>query len=233
MLLDGYGAYGDFFNQDFSIPRISLLDRGVIYAIAHVRGGLEKGKQWHIEGMLKNKKNTFEDFISCAEYLIEKRYTSSEKLVITGASAGGLLVGAVLNERPDICKAAMLDVPFVDVINTMEDPSLTSVVTEYDEWGNPAVKEDFEYMLSYDPYQNIVKQPYPEIFIRGGFYDPRVNYWEQLKWVSKIRENNTAETKVLLSIGMTGHSGYSGKYDLYREIANTYSFILYNMGIYR
>ncbi|NOR44978.1 MAG: prolyl oligopeptidase family serine peptidase, partial [Candidatus Delongbacteria bacterium] len=233
ILLDGYGAYGDFFNQDFSIPRISLLDRGVIYAIAHVRGGIEKGKQWHIEGMLKNKKNTFKDFISCAEYLIEKRYTSSDKLVITGASAGGLLVGAVLNERPDIFKAAILDVPFVDVINTMADPSLTSVVTEYDEWGNPAVKEDFEYMLSYDPYQNIVKQPYPEILVRAGFYDPRVNFWEQLKWVSKIRENNTAETKVLLSIGMTGHSGYSGKYDLYREIANTYSFILYHMGINR
>ncbi|MBN2789620.1 MAG: S9 family peptidase [Candidatus Delongbacteria bacterium] len=233
MLLDGYGAYGSFFDQDFSIPRISLLDRGVIYAIAHVRGGLEKGKKWHKEGMLKNKKNTFKDFISCAEYLIEKGYTSSEKLVITGASAGGLLVGAVLNERPDICKAAVLDVPFVDLINTMSDPTLTAVVAEYDEWGNPGVKEDFEYMLSYDPYYNIVKQPYPEIFVRAGFYDPRVNYWEQLKWVSKIRENNTAATKVLLNIGMTGHSGYSGKYDLYREIANTYSFILHHMGIDR
>ncbi|MDA3837827.1 MAG: S9 family peptidase [Candidatus Delongbacteria bacterium] len=233
VLMDGYGAYGLFFDQDFSIPMISLLDRGVIYAIAHVRGGLEKGKKWHIEGMLKNKKNTFKDFISCAEYLIEKGYTSSEKLVITGASAGGLLVAAVLNERPDICKAAILDVPFVDLINTMADPSLTSVVTEYDEWGNPAVKEDFEYMLSYDPYYNIVKQSYPEILVRAGFYDPRVNYWEQLKWVSKIRENNTAETKVLLHIGMTGHSGYSGKYDLYREMANTYSFILYHMGIKR
>lgn len=233
MLLEGYGAYGSFFDQDFSISRISLLDRGVIHAIAHVRGGIEKGKQWHIEGMLRNKKNTFKDFISCAEYLKEQGYTSSDRLVITGASAGGLLVATVLNRRPDICKAAVLDVPFVDVINTMSDPSLLATVTEYDEWGNPFDKADFEYMLSYDPYQNIKKQPYPEIFVRAGFYDPRVNYWEPLKWVSKIRDYNTAGTKVLLSIGMTGHSGYSGKYDLYREIANTYSFILYHMGINR
>ncbi|MCK5760965.1 MAG: prolyl oligopeptidase family serine peptidase, partial [Candidatus Delongbacteria bacterium] len=132
-----------------------------------------------------------------------------------------------------ICKAAVLDVPFVDVINTMSDPSLLATVTEYDEWGNPFVKEDFEYMLSYCPYQNISKQPYPEIFVRAGFYDPRVNFWEPLKWVSKIREYKTTDTKVFLSIGMTGHSGYSGKFDLYREIANTYSFILYHMGINR
>lgn len=232
MLLEGYGAYGTFFDQDFSISRLSLLDRGVIYGIAHVRGGIEKGKQWHKEGMLKNKKNSFKDFISCVEYLTENKYTSSDRLVISGASAGGLLIAAVLNERPDICKAAVLDVPFVDVINTMTDPSLLAVVTEYDEWGNPQVKEDFEYMLSYCPYQNVSKQSYPEIFVRAGFYDPRVNYWEPLKWVSKIREYNTADTKVLLNIGMTGHSGYSGKFDLYREIANTYSFILYHMGIH-
>jgi oligopeptidase B len=231
MLLEGYGAYGTFFDQDFSISRLSLLDRGVIYAIAHVRGGIEKGKLWHKEGMLKNKKNSFKDFISCAEYLTENGYTSSDRLVISGASAGGLLIAAVLNERPDICKAALLDVPFVDLVNTMTDPSLLAVVTEYDEWGNPQVKEYFEYMLSYCPYQNIQKKPYPEIFVRAGFYDPRVNYWEPLKWVSKIREHNTAKTKILLNIGMKGHSGYSGKFDLYREIANTYSFILYHMGI--
>ena len=183
--------------------------------------------------MLLNKKNSFKDFISCVEYLTENGYTSSDRLVISGASAGGLLIAAVLNERPDICKAAVLDVPFVDVINTMTDPSLLAVVTEYDEWGNPSVKEDFEYMLSYCPYQNIKKQSYPEIFVRAGFYDPRVNYWEPLKWVSKIREYNTSDAKALLNIGMTGHSGYSGKFDLYREIANTYSFILYHMGIYK
>ena len=230
-LLEGYGAYGDFNDPSFSISRISLLDRGFIVGIAHVRGGLEKGKQWHFDGMLFKKKNTFTDFIDCAKHLIEKQYTAKERLIITGASAGGLLIGAVLNERPDLFKAAVLEVPFVDVVNTMLDSTLSATVSEYDEWGNPANKEYFDYIKSYCPYQNIKNQNYPEILVTAGFNDPRVNYWEPLKWVSKLRDMKTDKNQVLIRTSMSGHGGSSGRYDYYKETAMKYAYMLYQADI--
>jgi oligopeptidase B len=231
MLLEGYGAYGDFNDPGFSISRISLLDRGFIVGIAHVRGGLEKGKMWHFDGMLLKKKNTFSDFIDCAKHLIEKQYTSKEKLMIEGASAGGLLVGAALNERPDLFKAALLEVPFLDVLNTMLDSTLSATVSEYDEWGDPNSKEYFDYIRSYCPYQNIKAQSYPEIFVTAGFNDPRVNYWEPAKWVAKLRANKTDSNQVILLTQMSGHGGSSGRYDYYKETAMKYAYMLYQAGI--
>jgi oligopeptidase B len=231
LLLEGYGAYGDFNDPEFSISRISLLDRGFIIGIAHIRGGLEKGKKWHFDGMLLKKKNSFTDFIDCAKHLIEKQYTSKEKLIITGASAGGLLIGAVLNERPDLFKAAVLEVPFLDVTNTMLDSTLSATVSEYDEWGNPNNKEYFDYIKSYCPYQNIKAQNYPEILVTAGFNDPRVNYWEPAKWVAKLRELKTDDSQVILQTQMSGHGGSSGRYDYYRETAMKYAYMLYQAGI--
>ena len=230
-LLEGYGAYGDFNDPEFSISRISLLDRGFIVGIAHVRGGIEKGKKWHFDGMLLKKKNTFSDFIDCAKHLFEKQYTSKDRLIITGASAGGLLVGATLNERPDLFKAAVLEVPFLDVVNTMLDSTLSATVSEYDEWGNPNEKEYFDYVRSYCPYQNIKAQDYPEILVTAGFNDPRVNYWEPLKWVAKLRENKTDKNQVIIKTSMSGHGGSSGRYDYYRETAMKYAYILHQAGI--
>lgn len=231
MLLEGYGSYGDFNDPEFSISRISLLDRGFIIGIAHVRGGLEKGKKWHLDGMLLKKKNSFTDFIDCIKHLLEKQYTSKDRLIITGASAGGLLVGAVLNERPDLFKAAVLEVPFLDVVNTMLDSTLSATVSEYDEWGNPNNKEYFDYIRSYCPYQNIKAQSYPEILVTAGFNDPRVNYWEPAKWVAKLREMKTDGNQVILQTQMSGHGGSSGRYDYYRETAMKYAYMLYQAGI--
>jgi oligopeptidase B len=230
-LLEGYGAYGDFNEPGFSISALSLLDRGFAVGIAHVRGGLEKGKKWHYDGMLLNKKNTFSDFIACAEYLIEKGYTSESRLVITGASAGGLLIGAVLNQRPDLFAAAVLDVPFLDVLNTMLDPTLSATVSEYDEWGDPNKKEYFDYIRSYCPYQNIKEQNYPPVLVLAGFHDPRVNYWEPAKWVAKLRELKTDRNEALLLTSMSGHGGSSGRYDYYKEVAMKYSWVLAKAGI--
>jgi oligopeptidase B len=227
LLLYGYGAYGDASEPYFSISRLSLLDRGFVYAIAHVRGGGELGKEWHEQGKLLNKKNTFTDFIACAKYLVNTNYTSKEKLAIEGASAGGMLIGAVLNMEPSLFKAAIADVPFVDVLNTMLDPSLTATVSEYEEWGNPYEKVYYDYIKSYCPYQNITEQEYPYILAFAGFYDPRVNYWEPTKWVAKLRALKKDNNTILLKTNMTaGHSGASGRYDFYREIALKYAFLL-------
>ena len=232
LLLYAYGAYGDMTNPYFSISRLSLLNRGFIYAIAHVRGGGEFGKKWHNKGKMLFKKNTFSDFIACAEYLIEKNYTNSDKLVIEGASAGGLLIGAVLNQKPELFQAAVADVPFVDVLNTMFDPTLSATVSEYDEWGNPNKKEYFDYIKSYCPYQNVTRQDYPHLLVLAGFYDRRVNYWEPAKWVAKIRDMKSDNNKVLLKTDMSsGHGGASGRYDFYRDIAFEYTFILDMVGI--
>ena len=231
LLLDGYGAYGDINDPYFSSSRLSLLDRGFIFAIAHVRGGREKGEQWYKDGKLLNKKNTFKDFIACSEHLIKHKYTSKEKLIIEGASAGGLLVGAILNMRPELFKAAILDVPFLDVINTMLDSTLSATVSEYEEWGDPNDKLYFDYIKSYCPYQNIKKQNYPNIYVTAGFYDPRVNYWESVKWVAKLRSNKTDNNDVLLQISTSGHGGSSGRYDYYSELALKYAYILNQVGI--
>ena len=229
--LDGYGAYGDSNDPYFSSSRLSLLDRGFIFAIAHVRGGRENGEKWYEDGKLLNKKNSFKDFIACSEHLIAKKYTSSDKLIIEGASAGGLLIGAVLNMRPELFKAAILEVPFVDVINTMVDSSLSATVSEFKEWGDPNDKFYFNYMKSYCPYQNIKAQNYPNIYVTAGLSDPRVNYWEPLKWVAKLREIKTDNNPVILQVSMSGHQGSSGRYDYYSELALKYAYMLDQAGI--
>ncbi len=225
MLLTGYGAYGDNFDPYFSSSRLSLLDRGISYAIAHVRGGKEMGEEWYEQGKMLNKKNTFTDFIACSQFLLENKIAG--KLIIEGGSAGGLLVGAVCNMRPDLFYAAIADVPFVDVLNTMLDPTLSAVVSEYEEWGNPQDFEQYKYILSYAPYENVSAQDYPHILALAGFYDTRVNYWEPAKWVAKLRKTKTDDNLLLLLTDFSaGHSGASGRYDYLKEIAFTYSFIL-------
>ena len=234
LLLYAYGSYGDCSDPYFSSTRLSLLDRGFVYAIAHVRGGGELGEEWYEQGKLLNKKNTFTDFIACAEYLIEERYTSKEKLVIEGASAGGLLIGAVTNMRPDLFKVVIADVPAVDVIYTMLDTSLAGVEWHYDELGNPNDKEYFDYMKSYCPYQNVEAKEYPNMLVFAGFYDPRVNYWEPAKWVAKLRALKTDNNLLLLKTDMSsGHGGASGRYDYYKEVALKYAFIFNVLGIER
>ncbi len=226
LFLTGYGAYGDSFDPYFSSARLSLLDRGVTYAIAHVRGGGELGKNWYEQGRMMNKKNTFFDFLACSEFLLENDFTSSDRFIIEGGSAGGLLVGAVINLKPELYLGAIADVPFVDVLNTMLDPTLSAVVSEYEEWGNPQIKEHFDYILSYAPYENVMRQNYPHILALAGFYDTRVNYWEAAKWVAKIREYKSNDNLVLLWTNMAaGHGGSSGRYDYLQEVALIYSFV--------
>ncbi|MDP8267642.1 MAG: S9 family peptidase [Candidatus Tenebribacter davisii] len=223
--LTAYGAYGDDFDPYFSSLRLSLLDRGIIYSIAHVRGGTEMGEYWYEQGKMLNKKNTFTDFITCAEYLKKEQY--ADKIIINGGSAGGLLVGAVTNMRPDLFFGVVADVPFVDILNTMLDPSLSAVVSEYQEWGDPNDPVYFDYMRSYSPYDNVTRQDYPHILILAGFYDTRVNYWEPAKWVAKLRANKTNDNQLLLWTNMNaGHSGSSGRYDYLHEISLEYAFIL-------
>ncbi len=227
ILLDGYGAYGDANDPYFSSYRLSLINRGFAYAIAHVRGGGEYGKKWYNAGKMLNKKNTFTDFITCSEYLINKNYTSKEHLYIYGASAGGLLVGAVLNMQSDLYAGVIADVPFVDVLNTMFDPTLTSTTSEYKEWGNPNIKVYFDYIRSYCPYQNVHHREYPPMLVRAGFYDTRVNYWEPAKWVAKLREYKTDKNKIIFITAMNeGHQGASGKFDFVKEVATNYAFLL-------
>ncbi len=227
MVLHGYGAYGISQDVNFSSNRLSLLDRGFIVGVAHVRGGGEMGRQWYEDGKLLKKKNTFTDFISCAEDLIQKKYTSSDKLVINGGSAGGLLIGAVLNMKPSLCRSAIANVPFVDVINTMLDPSIPLTVIEYDEWGNPNEKEYYDYIKSYSPYDNIKRQGYPHILVLAGLNDPRVQYWEPAKWTAKLRALKTDPNLLLLKTDMgAGHAGASGRYDYLKDLAFEYAFIL-------
>ncbi|MCK4981172.1 MAG: S9 family peptidase, partial [Candidatus Delongbacteria bacterium] len=228
---DGYGAYGEINEPYFSSSKLSLLDRGFVFAIAHVRGGREKGEQWYEDGKLLNKVNSFKDFIACSEHLIKHKYTSKGKLIIEGASAGGLLIGSVLNMRPDLFKAGILEVPFLDVVNTMLDSTLSATVSEYEEWGDPNNKLYFDFIKSYCPYQNIKKQNYPNIYVTAGFYDPRVNYWEAVKWVAKLRSYKTDNNDILLQISTSGHGGSSGRYDYYSELALKYAYILDQVGI--
>jgi oligopeptidase B len=231
-ILTGYGAYGFASDVHFSSTRLSLLNRGMLYAIAHVRGGGELGKKWHDAGRMLNKKNTFTDFIAAAEHLVREGYTSPDKLVIEGGSAGGLLMGAVANARPDLFKAVVAEVPFVDVVNTMLDPTLPLTTGEYEEWGNPQDPEYLEYMLSYSPYDNIQARDYPAMLVETSLNDSQVMYWEPAKYVAKLRATKTDRNPVLLKINMdAGHGGASGRYEFLREIAFTYTFMLWQVGL--
>jgi oligopeptidase B len=227
MYLLGYGAYGSSYEPTFSSTYLSLLDRGFVVGIAHVRGGEELGRPWYDDGKLLRKKNTFTDFIACAEALVQDGWTSSDRLAISGGSAGGLLMGAVANLRPDLFAVIMADVPFVDVVNTMLDATLPLTVIEYDEWGNPADEAHGRYMLEYSPYDNVSAQAYPHMLVTAGYNDPRVQYWEPAKWVAKLRATRTSDTRLLLKTNMgAGHAGASGRYDWLREVALKYAFIL-------
>jgi len=233
LLLYGYGSYGISVPVNFSSNRLSLLDRGVIYAIAHVRGGGELGKPWHDAGRMHKKRNTFTDFIAAAQRLIALRYTARDRLVIEGGSAGGLLMGAVANLRPDLFRIVISHVPFVDVLNTMLDASLPLTVGEYEEWGNPQIAADYSYMKSYDPYTNLERKPYPTMLVKTSLNDSQVMYWEPAKCVAKLRTLKTDANPLLLKINMgAGHGGASGRYDYLREIALDYAFLLTQLGIH-
>jgi oligopeptidase B len=232
LLLYGYGAYGISVEPMFSSTRLSLLDRGFIYVIAHIRGGQEMGRPWYDNGKLLNKKNTFTDFINCAEFLIKEKYTSKEKLCIMGASAGGLLMGAVINMRPDLFKAVVANVPFVDVITTMLDETIPLTTGEFFEWGNPKSKEYYDYILSYSPYDNVAPKDYPAMLVMTGLHDSQVQYWEPAKWVAKLRDMTTNSNIILLKTNMqAGHGGASGRFERYKEIAVEYTFLLDQLNI--
>jgi len=232
LLLYGYGSYGISIPVTFSVPRLSLLERGVVYALAHIRGGGDMGEQWRDDGKMMKKKNTFTDFISCAEELIHKGYTVRDRLAIEGGSAGGLLIGACLNLRPDLFKAAHLAVPFVDVVNTMLDASLPLTVGEYLEWGNPNIKEEYDYMKTYCPYSNIKAAAYPDILITTSLNDSQVMYWEPAKYTAKLRAMKTDSNILVLRTNMgAGHGGASGRYDAFREQAFVSAFLLNEFGI--
>jgi oligopeptidase B len=233
LLLQAYGSYGIPTNVQFNSNRLSLLDRGVVIASAHIRGGGDLGKEWHDAGKMMTKKNTFTDFIAAAEHLIKAGYTSKERLVITGGSAGGLLMGAVVNLRPDLFKAVVAYVPFVDVVNTELDETLPLTAGEWEEWGNPVKsKENFQYMLSYSPYDNVAAKAYPAMLVKTSLNDSQVLFHEPTKWVAKLRTVKTDKNPLLLKVNMgAGHGGASGRYDALREVAFDYAFILTQMGI--
>jgi oligopeptidase B len=226
-LIYGYGSYGASSSPYFNSSLLSLLDRGFVFAIAHVRGGQEMGRQWYEEGKLLKKINTFTDFIDCSEYLIAEGYTASDKLFASGGSAGGLLIGAVINMRPDLYNGVIASVPFVDVVTTMLDDSIPLTTAEYDEWGNPNDTTYYEYMLSYSPYDNLTAHGYPHMLVTSGLHDSQVQYWEPTKWVAKLRTLKTDNNALLLYTNMdAGHSGASGRFQALREVALEYAFIL-------
>jgi oligopeptidase B len=232
MLLTGYGAYGIPYPVMFSSSRLSLLDRGVTVGIAHIRGGGELGKRWHDDGRMLKKRNTFTDFIACADALVAQGYTAADRLVIEGGSAGGLLIGAVLNLRPDLAYGALLRVPFVDVINTMLDESLPLTVGEFEEWGNPKLPEQYASMKTYCPYTNLDQRPYPRILVRTSLFDSQVMYWEPAKWVARLRALNGGHPPLLFKINMAaGHGGSSGRYDALHELSFDYAWVLGVLGL--
>lgn len=229
-LLYAYGSYGLSEDPYFSSARLSLLDRGWVYVIAQIRGGGEYGKTWHNQGKLLQRKNTFSDFIACAEFLINNKYTSREKLAINGGSAGGMLIGAVINLRPELFKTAIADVPFVDVLSTMMDSTLSLTIPEYEEWGNPYEKEYFDYIRSYSPYENVKAQNYPHLLINAGFKDSRVSFWEPLKWTAKLRDLKTDHNLLLLKMNMNeGHAGSGDRYSSLKDYAFTYAFLIWSL----
>jgi oligopeptidase B len=232
IFLGGYGSYGHANNIGFSSNRFSLIDRGVVYATAHIRGGGDLGKPWHDAGRMLNKKNTFTDFIAVAEHLVAAKYGAKSRLVAEGGSAGGLLMGAITNMRPDLFKAIVSQVPFVDVINTMSDSTLPLTVGEFEEWGNPANKAEYDYIKTYDPYRNIERKAYPAILVKTSFNDSQVMYWEPAKYVARLRALKTDHRPLIFKVNMAaGHGGSSGRYDRLKEIAFDYAFMLWQMDI--
>ena len=232
LYLYGYGSYGIVVDSNFSSVRLSLVDRGFIFAVAHVRGGMDLGWDWYEDGKLLNKRNTFTDFIACAEHLINQNYTEPGRIIASGGSAGGMLMGAVANLRPELFKAIVADVPFVDVLNTMLDDTLPLTTMEYNEWGNPQEKRFYDYIKSYSPYDNVKRQDYPHMLITGGISDPRVTYWEPAKWTARLRDMKTDDNLLLLKIHMdSGHAGASGRFDRLKEAALEYAFTLKVFGL--
>lgn len=231
-LIYGYGSYGSSTDPTFSIPRLSLLDRGFVYAIAHIRGGQEMGRDWYDNGKMFKKKNTFTDFIDCSEFLISENFTSPGKLFAQGGSAGGLLMGAIVNMRPELYKGVVAKVPFVDVVTTMLDKDIPLTTGEFDEWGNPEDPESYMYMLEYSPYDQVKAQEYPNMLVTTGLHDSQVQYWEPAKWVAKLRDMKTDNNKLLMRTNMeTGHGGTTGRFRVYREIAQEYAFMVDLAGI--
>lgn len=232
LLLYGYGSYGLSMDARFSAPRLSLIDRGFAYAIAHVRGGQELGRRWYDDGKLLAKQNTFSDFIACAEHLISAGLTSSERLFAMGGSAGGLLMGAVINQSPDLFCGVVANVPFVDVLTTMLDASIPLTTSEYDEWGDPNRQEFYDYILSYSPYDNVQAQAYPHLLVTTGLHDPQVQYWEPAKWVARLRARKTDDRRLLLWTNLgAGHGGPSGRFAQHRDTALGWAFLLDLAGI--
>ncbi|MFT5764777.1 MAG: oligopeptidase B [Saprospiraceae bacterium] len=232
LLLYGYGSYGNSLDPYFSSVRLSLLDRGFVYAIAHIRGGEEMGRQWYENGKLLKKKNTFTDFIDCGKYLVENKYAAKDKLFAMGGSAGGLLMGAIINMEPDMWRGVVAAVPFVDVVSTMLDEDIPLTTGEFDEWGNPKIKEYYDYIKTYSPYDNVEAKNYPNMLVTTGYHDSQVQYWEPAKWVAKLRDMKTDKNSLLLHTNMeAGHGGASGRFARYKETALEYVFILDLVGI--
>ncbi len=231
-MLYGYGSYGISIDPHFSSARLSLLDRGFAFAIAHVRGGEDLGRDWYEQGRQMSKMNSFTDFIACAECLIQEKYTDASQLFAMGGSAGGLLMGAVINLRPELWKGVIAAVPFVDVVTTMLDESIPLTTGEYDEWGNPNDPEYYQYIKSYSPYDNILPQDYPAMLVTTGLHDSQVQFWEPAKWVARLREVKTDDRPLLMFCNMeTGHGGASGRFERHRETAMEYAFLLDLAGI--
>ncbi|MCY3971424.1 MAG: prolyl oligopeptidase family serine peptidase, partial [Acidobacteria bacterium] len=227
LLLYGYGSYGASMDAGFSSERLSLLDRGFVYAIAHIRGGEEMGRSWYEDGKLLHKKNTFTDFIAAAEHLKNAGYADPARVYAMGGSAGGLLMGAVFSMRPDLWDGVVAHVPFVDVVTTMLDATIPLTTFEWDEWGDPREREYYDYMLSYSPYDNVEAKDYPNMLVTTGLHDSQVQYWEPAKWVARLRATKTDDNLLLLKTNMSaGHGGASGRYDSYRETALVYAFLL-------
>ena len=227
LLLYAYGSYGVTMDTYFSSTRLSILDRGFVFAIAHIRGGEDLGRQWYEDGKLLKKKNTFTDFIDCSKFLINEKYTSPKHLYAEGGSAGGLLMGAVVNMAPELYNGVIVQVPFVDVMTTMLDDTIPLTTGEYDEWGNPNEKKYYDYMVSYSPYDNVKAQNYPNMFVSTGLHDSQVQYWEPAKWVAKLRTQKTNDTVLYLNTNMdAGHGGASGRFEALKELAKEYSFLL-------
>ena len=232
LLQYGYGSYGYSLDATFSSTRLSLLNRGFAYAICHIRGGQELGRHWYESGKLFNKRNTFTDFIACSKFLIKNNYCSTSGLFAMGGSAGGLLMGTVINMAPDLYRGVIAAVPFVDVVTTMLDPSIPLTTGEYDEWGNPEQQEYYNYIFSYSPYDNVKKMSYPNILVTTGLHDSQVQYWEPAKWVAKLREMKTDDNILLLHTNMdAGHGGASGRFKMLKELALEYAFIFDLAGI--
>ncbi|MGV3636941.1 MAG: S9 family peptidase [Flavobacteriales bacterium] len=232
LLLYGYGSYGVTIDPMFSSARLSLLDRGFVFAIAHIRGGEDLGREWYETGKMEHKMNTFTDFIDCADHLVEQGYADPKRLFAWGGSAGGLLMGAVVNMRPDLWNGVIADVPFVDVVTTMLDESIPLTTGEFEEWGDPKEKEAYERMLSYSPYDNVRDQAYPAMLVGTGFHDSQVQYWEPAKWVQRLREHQRGEAPILLHVNMeAGHGGASGRFEMLKDVARNYAFLIWRAGL--